>query len=125
MSGLSRSLPDLRPEQEAIRAKCFHPSGSFIEFKKEEVEQSVPSRFEQIVRKYPGRIAVKTRNHTLTYDELNKAANRVARAILAQRGEGEEPIALLLEQGAPMIVGIIGVLKAGKSCVPLDAALPN
>jgi len=55
----TRALP---PEQLAIRAKCFHPSGIFIEFKKEEVEQSIPERFERIVRKHPDRLAVKTAN---------------------------------------------------------------
>src|SRR3989337_270563 len=113
------------PSQEAIRARCFHPSGVFVEFKKEEIEQSIPDRFEQQVAKYPNRIAVKTRNHTLTYDALNKGANRVARAILAQRGDGNEPIALLLENDASMIAGILGVLKAGKIYVPLDPSLPS
>ena len=49
-----RSTPftNLPPEQEAIRAKCFHPSGTFVEFLKEEIEQSIPERFEKIVRKY-------------------------------------------------------------------------
>jgi hypothetical protein len=36
------------PEQEAIRAKCFHPSGIFVDFAKEEIEQSIPERFEKI-----------------------------------------------------------------------------
>ena len=41
---LSRICP---PEQQVIRAKCFHPTGAFVEFKKEEVEQSIPERFEK------------------------------------------------------------------------------
>jgi len=125
MGEITKDTPYLPPEQEAIRARCFHPSGSFIEFTKEEIEQSIPSRFEQMVRKYPERIAVRAKSSSLTYEALNWAANRVARAILARRGEGEEPIALLLEQGAPMIVAIIGVLKAGKIYVPLDSTLPH
>jgi hypothetical protein len=44
---------NLRPEQEAIRSKCFHPSGTFVEFPKEEIEQSIPGRFEKIVELYP------------------------------------------------------------------------
>src|SRR3972149_5991963 len=125
MSGLCRSLPDLPPEQQAIRAKCFHPSGVFVEFEKEEIEQSIPDRFEQIVARYPDRIAVKSANHVLTYAELNATVNRVARAILARRGEGEEPIALLLEHDAPMIAAILGTLKAGKIFVPLDPSYPQ
>ena len=59
------------PEQEAIRAKCFHPSGMFVEFPKEDIETSIPDRFEHIVRQYAHRSAVKTRDNSLTYDELN------------------------------------------------------
>jgi len=73
--------------QHAIWAKCFHPSGSFIEFAKAEVEQSIASRFEKIVSKYPECIAVKAKSHVMTYAVLNAMANRVARAILAQQGE--------------------------------------
>ena len=87
MSEIAKSFVDLPPEQQAIRARCFHPSGSFVEFGKEEIEQSIPERFEKIVAKYPERIAVKTGRSTLTYEALNKAANRVARAILARPGK--------------------------------------
>jgi hypothetical protein len=41
----------LPPEQQAIRDKCFHPSGKFVEFPKEEVEQSIPERFEKLAAK--------------------------------------------------------------------------
>ena len=115
----------LPPEQQAIRAKCFHPTGIFVEFKQEEIEQSIPERFEKIVRQYPKRIAVKTHHHNLTYDELNKAANRIARAILARAGEGQEPVALLFEHGASIVAAILGILKAGKIYVSLDPAFPQ
>jgi non-ribosomal peptide synthetase component F len=70
--------------QQAIRAKCFHPSGAFVKISKDEIEQSIPDRFEKIVARYPDRIAVKTKADALTYAELNQAANRVAHAILDQ-----------------------------------------
>ncbi len=124
MTKIFTVISDLPPEQRAIRDKCFHATGKFIEFKKEEIEQSIPDRFEQQVAKYPDRLAVKTKSDTFTYDQLNKAANRVAHAILAQGRGGEEPIVLLLEHGAAMIAGILGVLKAGKIYVPLDASCP-
>ena len=50
MSDFSQRVTNLPPEQEAIRAKCFHPTGKFVEFTKTEVEQSIPERFEKIVR---------------------------------------------------------------------------
>ncbi|MGH7834654.1 MAG: AMP-binding protein [Candidatus Binatia bacterium] len=121
---MSNFAPELPPEQQAIRARCVHPTGTFVEFKKAEIEQSIPDRFEQIVRKYPNRLAVKTADCALTYEELNKTSNRIARAILSRCRQGAEPIALLLEQGAAVIAAILGALKAGKTYVPLDPSYP-
>ena len=56
---------NLPPEQEAIRAKCFHPSRTFVEFSKEDVETSIPERFEKIAAKNPKRIAVATASYKL------------------------------------------------------------
>ena len=41
---------ELPLEQQAIHAKCFHPSGRFTEFPKKDVEQSIPARFEKLPR---------------------------------------------------------------------------
>lgn len=114
---LSSNLP---PEQEAIRAKCFHPTGTFVEFRKDDTEQSIPERFEEIVRKFPNRIAVESKESRVTYDALNSAANHLARGILALRGEGQEPVALLLEHGLSPIIAHLAVLKAGKISLQLD-----
>jgi amino acid adenylation domain-containing protein len=113
------------PEQEALRARCFHPIEPFIEYSRDEIEQSIADRFENQVRKHPRRLAIKTRDRELTYDELNRAANRVAHAILAARGERQEQAALLCDPGAMAIVGTLAVLKAGKTYVPLDPAVPK
>jgi hypothetical protein len=43
MTDNSKIRGDLPPEQEAIRAKCFHPTGAFVEFKPEEIEQTIYS----------------------------------------------------------------------------------
>jgi len=101
------------------------PSNHFVEFKKEEIEHSIPARFEQIVRTYPDRLAVKAGDRSLTYDRLNWTANRIARAILEKRGRGSEPIALLFEHGVDVIAAIFGVLKAGKFYLALSPSLPR
>src|SRR5688572_28072495 len=121
MSDLGTLVADPPLEQQAIMAKCCHPSGTFIEFsKEEEEEQSIVHRFEQIVHRYPERIAVKTKSRLLTYAELNATVNRLGQAILDQRGEKQEQIALLLEHDALMIAAILAVLKTSKIHVPLD-----
>ncbi len=115
---------DLLSHQEDIQNRCFHPNNGFVEFRPEEIEQSIPNRFEAQVRKYPNRVAVKTDYHTYTYSELNLAANRIARAILTQQGHGEESVLLLFNHDSAMIAAIMGSLKAGKIYTALDPAYP-
>jgi len=47
MGDRSKPPSNLPPEQEAIRAKCVHPTGTFVEFPIEDVETSIPARFEK------------------------------------------------------------------------------
>jgi amino acid adenylation domain-containing protein len=102
-----------------------NPTNSFIEFPKQEIEQSIPSRFEQQVKKYPHHIAVKTQNHQWSYQELNIQANKIAQALLKTNNEQESKIALLFDHDAPMIAAMLGVLKAGKTYIPLDPKYPQ
>ena len=98
MSNILQALPETLRRQQSIRAACVHPTGTFIPFAKEQIEQSIPARFEQQVRTYPHRLAIQTRDQAMTYAALNRAANRVAHAILAVCGAGNAPVALLFEQ---------------------------
>jgi len=91
---------------------------------KEKIVQSIPDRFEKIARQYPDRLAVKMGDRSLTYDAFNKATNRIARAILAIRGPGSEPIALLFEHGIDLLLALFGVLKAGKFYVAINSTFP-
>src|SRR4029077_7840256 len=124
MSDFVRDATNLPPEQEAIRAKCFHPTGRFQEFPIEEIEQSIPDRFEKVVKLYPDRVAIKEREQVVTYTELNERADRVAHAILDRSGERNQPVAILMEHGASALFAILAVLKAGKIYVPLDSSYP-
>ena len=124
MSQFTGSRADLPGEQQSIRNTCRHPMGTFFEFQRAGLEQTVPERFEQQVARHANRLAVKTKTHTLTYRALRTAANRVARAIQAQGGGAEEPVAVLLEKDVPLLTAMLGVLKAGKIYVPLDPSYP-
>jgi amino acid adenylation domain-containing protein len=96
----------------------------FVRFSRAEVEQSIPARFEQQAALYPEQIAVVDGQSTFTYRDLNRLANRIAYAILAVRGAGSEPVALLVGNGVPVVAAMLGVLKAGKFYVALDASQP-
>jgi amino acid adenylation domain-containing protein len=60
----------------------------------------------------------------VTYGELDRRANRIARR-LQRRGVGPETrVALHLENGPEQVAAVLGVLKAGGAYVPLDTASP-
>jgi amino acid adenylation domain-containing protein len=113
------------------------PRNAFIEFGKGEIEQSIADRFATQAEKYAGRIAIKTANHEWTYEQLNTTVDKIAQQIvgtagaLARKGSadstagGEERVALLFEHDAPMIAGMLGALRAGKTYVPLDPHHPK
>lgn len=103
----------------------FHPSGEFVHFTRDSIEQSIPDRFEKQALEYGRKLAIKTTSQELTYRELNRTANQVAHGILRQLGDGESPVVVLLEQGASLIATILGALKAGKTYVPLDPGYPR
>lgn len=113
------------PEQQAIRDKCFHPSGTFVEFPLDDVETSVCARFEKIAARLPTNPAIITDAESLTFAELNERANRVARGILDQRDSGAEPVALLFKTKLALTIAKLAVLKAGKFFVSLDPAWPE
>ncbi len=92
---------------------------------KSEIEQSIPDRFAQQVERYPDCTAVVAGDVRLSYAELNAAANRVAHVLLARGVQAGEAVALLFEQGAPLVAAILGVLKAGGVYVPLDPDYPR
>ncbi len=120
-----RTVTPLGPPDGAPPPPLFHPARSFEPFSPREIEQSIPARFEAQVRRYPDRLAVKSGADAWTYAELDRAADRIAHAVVAAGGEGEEPVGLLVEQGALLIAVILGVLKAGKIYVPLDPSFPK
>src|ERR1043166_9255888 len=125
MRDRSKPFSKLPREQEAIRAKCFHPSGVFIPFANEELNQSIPERFETIVALYPDRVAFSDGQQRITYAELNRKANQIARAILTRRSREPEAVILVFQPGLEIIAAILGTLKAGKYYIVLDASQPE
>ena len=106
------------------KSRVPRPDG-FVPFERGAIEQSISRRFAQQVAAGPDRTAVAMGPDALTYAQLDAWASRVAHAVLAARGERPEPVACVVQQGLPLIATILGVLKAGKMYVPLEAAHPR
>ncbi|OBF76888.1 non-ribosomal peptide synthetase [Mycobacterium sp. 852002-51613_SCH5001154] len=85
---------------------------------------SIPALFAKQVARVPEAPALTFDGHTLTYRELDEAANRLAH-LLAEHGAGPgESVALLFSRSADAIVSILAVLKTGAAYLPIDPAVP-
>jgi len=88
------------------RDRCFHQA------------------FEAQVARTPEQIALVCGEQRLTYRELNARANQLAHHLRA-RGIGPEArVAVCLERTPEMVIGLLGILKAGGAFVPIDPAFP-
>jgi amino acid adenylation domain-containing protein len=91
----------------------------------ESVRRCLHRWFEAEAERAPQAVAVVCEQACLTYGELNRRANRLARH-LRRLGVGPEvPVALCLERSLDLVVGILGILKAGGAYVPLDPSYPR
>lgn len=80
--------------------------------------------FEAQAKQTPHDPAFIFQGQTLSYSELNKRANQLAR-YLRRLGVGPETVvALCVDRGFDMIVGVLGIMKAGGTYVPLDPTYP-
>ena len=93
-------------------------------FAEADTAQSIAARFASVAARHPGHTAVRGASRSRTYAELDRAANRIAHALLALPRGGPGHTALLFPHDAPMLAGLLGTLKAGRAYVPLDPAHP-
>jgi len=82
----------------------------------------------QLVEQHAERIPDSTallfgKNH-LTYVQLNARANRIARRLRSLGAGPGTIVGILMERSPGMIAGILGTLKAGAACLPLDLSYP-
>ncbi|MEU7428038.1 amino acid adenylation domain-containing protein [Streptomyces sp. NPDC040750] len=87
-------------------------------------DTTLPALFEEQARRTPERVALSDRHGTLGYREVNSAANRLARALVARGIGAEDTVAVMLPHGTELVVVLLAVLKAGAAYLPIDAALP-
>jgi amino acid adenylation domain-containing protein/FkbM family methyltransferase len=81
--------------------------------------------FERQAERTPLAIALAFEDQELTYDELNRRANKLARR-LKRGGVGPDVIAgVMMERSIEIVVALLGILKAGGAYLPLDPNYPR
>ncbi|MGD7277230.1 non-ribosomal peptide synthetase, partial [Ralstonia pseudosolanacearum] len=81
--------------------------------------------FEAQVRRTPEAIAVVHEGRQVSYAELNARANRVAHALIGLGVGPDARVGLCVERSVELVVGLLGILKAGGGYVPLDPSYPQ
>jgi len=80
--------------------------------------------FEQQVEQTPEALAAVSGDRMLTYRALNERANQLAHHLHRLGVQTETLVALCLTRSLEVVVGILGVLKAGAAYVPIDPTYP-
>ena len=88
-------------------------------------DASIAGEFARQVRETPEALAVEYAGEALTYRELDARANRLANWLCGRGVARGSLVGVCLERSLELVVGILGVLKAGAGYVPLDAEYPR
>jgi amino acid adenylation domain-containing protein len=94
-------------EQEYSRGACLH------------------HLFEAQAARTPDAVAVVFEEEQLTYAELDARANQLAQHLRRLGVDAEDLVGICVERSPEMLVGLLGILKAGGVYVPLDPAYPH
>jgi amino acid adenylation domain-containing protein len=109
-------LPLMTPEQE--RALLLPAQEIW------QIDECVHDRFQRQVARTPDAVAVTSNGVSLTYAELNGRANAVAERLIAMGAGPDVLVALCMERSVGMLVGLLGILKAGSAYLPVDLRYP-
>ncbi len=81
--------------------------------------------FEEQIVKTPDAIAVIDGEKSLTYEQLNQKANQLAYYLQNLGVKTEDLVGICIERSVLMIIGLLGILKAGAAYIPLDPNYPS
>ncbi|WP_026798625.1 non-ribosomal peptide synthetase, partial [Planktothrix prolifica] len=89
------------------------------------VDKCIHQLFEEQVERTPDAVAVTYENESLTYRELNNRANQLAHYLRQNyQIKPDTLVGICVERSLEMIIGILGILKAGAAYLPLDPEYP-
>ncbi|WP_254849238.1 amino acid adenylation domain-containing protein, partial [Mycobacterium sp. GA-1841] len=86
---------------------------------------SIPALFAAQVSRDPAAVALSCAGSSLTYEELDAAADRLAHRLIEHEVRPGQRVAVLFSRSTEAIVAILGILKTGAAYVPIDPAVPD
>ncbi|WP_082472432.1 non-ribosomal peptide synthetase [Flavobacterium sp. Leaf82] len=89
-------------------------------------DKTIIDLFEQQVLQAPDKVALKDDFKFYSYSELDKLSNKIATYLIDTFGENDKSgIAVLLDRSVDMVAVLLGILKSGRSYIPLDPVFPK
>jgi amino acid adenylation domain-containing protein len=90
------------------------------------LNQTLVELFETQVSKNPNNLALVFESQSLTYQQLNQKANQLAHYLIQNyQIQPETLIGICVDRSLEMIIGLLGILKAGAAYVPIDPNYPQ
>ena len=86
--------------------------------------ETIVTRFEHIARESPERTALQYEQRAITYRMLNRKADEVANTLIRRNGKPSGQVLVFCEDPLQNVALQLGVLKAGKTAVPVDVTFP-
>lgn len=91
----------------------------------EVADQTLVDLFEGQVARSPHAVALVYQDERLTYQQLDARANQLAHYLRQQGVAPQALVGLLIERSLEMVIGLLGILKAGAAYLPIDPAYPS
>jgi amino acid adenylation domain-containing protein/non-ribosomal peptide synthase protein (TIGR01720 family) len=112
-------IPILTPQEKQLILKDWNKTTQAYP------NQCIHQLFEAQVERTPDAVALVFGEECLTYRELNSKANQLAHYLQQLGVKPETTVGICLERSPEMLIGILGVLKAGGVYLPLDPTYPD
>lgn len=87
--------------------------------------ETISTLFEKQVKISPNEIALVFHDEALSYDELNKKANSLAKYLREHGVTRNDIIGIMLPRSLELIISMLAVLKAGATYIPIDPTYPQ
>ena len=88
-------------------------------------EQGIHELITAQALQHPEAIAIAFKDKKITYKEINTRATRIAYQLLKRGIQKNDIVGLCIDRSEDMIIGLLGILKAGASYLPLDPEYPS
>ncbi|ETT37866.1 bacitracin synthetase 3, partial [Paenibacillus sp. FSL R7-269] len=87
-------------------------------------EKTITQLFEEQATRTPDAIALEFHDTCMTYSELNQRANQLARILQKNNIKNNVIVPIMVKRSCNLLIGILGILKAGGGYLPLDTDYP-